>query len=315
MIKSLADITEVRKAPLHASGIEDYETCPRKFLFRHRAGLVPAGDDNKSGARRGTFLHAYIADVLRGHPGEDVISRLAQEAETAIRGSVGPSGYIPGGATLDEALADLREDRVVALAMARAYCQFFAVVPGRIGNLTVAAVEIPVSVPGAVAGTIDAIAQAENGDYWIVDHKTTSWSPKTFADTASLIPQTILYPQLLEESGFHGKVAGIIYQIIQTPTIRKDLETRVFQWYEDNPDALLLTSVRPGVEHRTLHNERIRAALKASISLPVIKNFPATGGSACRKFNSTCPYLSLCTSDTVTWTSTINQCYTREWRD
>lgn len=321
-MKNLSDITEVRSVKLHASGLADYETCPRKLLFRYRAGLVPKGLISPS-LLRGDMLHGYVAAAVVGDksPAETINRRAAAELEKA-KGLLGPSGYLSGGQTLDEVAARVEKDRLVALAMSKAYCRFFGVVHGKIGSLRVYKTEVRVDSDHD-AGTLDAIAKGPGG-WWIIDHKTHGRDLAGYAATLPLAPQTIMYPGLLKAAGFTGKVLGIVYNIIKTPTIHccktddwdvNKYAQRVERWYEDQPESLLRTRITVGPEQAKLHAVRIDRGRKACTSLPVVADFPATGGAACSQYNSTCPFLPLCTSDTVTWRDTIERLYDKDWRD
>lgn len=322
MIASLSDITEVRSVPLHASGLADYETCPRKFLFRHRAGLVSKSLDSMA-LLRGTMLHAYVAGVLRGNRSAvALIDGLAVAERKKAKLLLSPSGYLPGGQTLEEAFAGIEKARLIATAMSKAYCKFFNVGPGYIGELAVSQVEVNV-LTTSDAGTLDVVAKGKGG-WWIIDHKTHSRDLAAYAATLSLAPQTIMYPNLLRSSGITGKVLGIIYNIIKTPTITccktddydvNKYAARVEKWYEDQSDAMLRSTITLGKEQATLHAHRVAAGRTACVAPPVIPAFHATGGAACSQYNATCPFLPLCTSDTVTWKNTIERCYDKQWRD
>lgn len=326
MIQSLSDIAEVRGVPLHASGLADYETCPRKFLFRHRAGLVPKSVESSS-LLRGTMLHAYVAEVLReGGTPAWVIDALATGEKKKAKALLGPSGYLPGGATLDEAFAGIENACLVATAMSRAYCRFFGVNKGQIGALKIAHIEVNAG-DNIKAGTLDAVS----ADGWVIDHKTHSRDLAAYAATLPLAPQSILYPSLANfgmkrssQAGNWRMMRGIIYNIIKTPTIKccktddfdiNKYAARVEQWYQNNADTMLRTTITMGPEQIKLHNRRIRLGMDGCVSLPIIEEFPATGGTACSQYNSTCPFLPLCTSDTVTWKSTIERLYDKQWRD
>lgn len=329
MLSNLGDLTEVRNVPLHATGMSDLERCPRYFLFRHRAGLVPRGRRSPA-LDRGTMLHLIVAELLRGGSQAEAEGRArdVMDASTkTVSDTVGPNGYLPNGQTAEEAIKAIESNGLVAIAMARAFARFFQVGHGSISGLSVrpGAVELLLE-NGGMAGTLDAIGLDEaRGEYWIVDHKTTGISPEIYTRTLPLTAQTLMYPELLRAAGrvIDHPVAGICYNIIRTPTIRCSREdsydlgqyaARVERWYEDAPNMCLRTFIRPSLELVKLSKPRLDNALDACVRLPVLENFPATGGSACTAYRSVCPFTNLCTRDTALWPEQLER-YDRDWRD
>ena len=327
---NLRTLTEVRDVPLHATGMSDLERCPRYFLFRHRAGLVPKGRSSPA-LDRGTLLHLMIAERLRGKSqfeAEHAAHEQMRAQSAAVSSQVGPNGYLPNGRTAEEAIKSIESNGLVAIAMARAFIKFFQVDKGRISGLTVPPGAVELKLPsGGKAGTLDAIGLDEKrGEYWIVDHKSCGIDAALYARTLPLTAQTLIYPRLLDEASriIDKPVVGICYNIIRTPTIRcsredgYDLEKyakRVEEvWYPNTPNACLRTFIRPSAELVELSKPRLDRALAASVSLPVLSNFPATGGSACTAYRSVCPFLDLCTRDTALWPDVLAR-YDRDWRD
>jgi hypothetical protein len=237
---------------------------------------------------------------------------------------VGPAGYLPSGQTLEEATKAIEANTRVAIAMSRAYARFFQVGPGTISGLRVLdnAIEVDISSDDGAVGTLDAIAADDaHGETWVIDHKTCGWDLVQYARTLPLSAQSLLYPPLARSV---ASVAGICYNIIKTPTIRCcktdgfDLTryaARVEKWYEENEnETMLRTFIRPSPELVGLSQPRLDNARRACISLPVLSNFPATGGSACQSYNTLCPYMGLCTRDTAGWPGELKR-YDRDWRD
>lgn len=324
-VVDLNKITEVREVTLRSTGMSDHERCPRYFLFRHRAGLVPRGSSAPA-LLRGDMFHRIVADLLRGKlapAAESTAFSVINSTIADLVTQVGPAGYLPNGQTPEEATKAIEANTRVAIAMSRAYARFFAVGPGTISGLRVLdnAIEVDIS-SGDGAGTLDAIAADDaHGETWVVDHKTCGWDLVQYARTLPLSAQSLLYPSLARSM---GQVAGICYNIIRTPTIRCcktdgfDLTryaARVEKWYEENPDETMLrTFIRPSREVVELSKPRLDNARRACVSLPVLSNFPATGGSACQSYNTLCPYLGLCTRDTAGWPEELKR-YDYDWRD
>lgn len=326
---NLSSITEVRDISLRSTFMSDHELCPRKGLFRHRAGLVLRGSKAPA-LQRGGMFHDVVADLLRGKTqdqAEHTAFALMDETLQEMPELVTAAGYLPSGKTPEEYAKALESDTRVAVAMSRAYSRFFEVRPGMINGMDVIPNAIEIRVDGDEAGTLDVIVEdVSHGECWIVDHKTCGWNLAQYARTLSLSAQALLYPRLAPRVDRLQdlRVAGICFNIIKTPTIRCcktdgfDLSRyaeRVEKWYEDNPnDTMLRTYIRPSAEITTLSRPRLDNAAKACVSLPVLESFPATGGSACQAYNTLCPYIGLCTRDTAGWPEELKR-YTHDWRD
>jgi hypothetical protein len=98
----------------------------------------------------------------------------------------------------------------------------------------------PVEANVPLIGKLDAVIKNHKGEYWLVDHKTTSYSPHIRAKGLTFDTQALIYRTLWEKS-FVGKkpLAGVIHNIIQKPTIRQKKNQRwdeyideCFEWYD-----------------------------------------------------------------------------------
>ena len=349
MISDLSKMTEVREVPLRSTFMSDSERCPRYALLRHRAGLVPRG--HTSDARfRGDIMHKIVAEVLRGktqEQAESAASTRMTEVSQSILDSLDDSGYTPVGKTPEEALKSLETETKVAIAMSRAYCKFFGVRAGSVdilvdhgGEITrqtisvyknaverhIRIVQPQIGGPGE-AGTLDGVLIDEpKHALYVLDHKTCGRDIVQYIRTLPLAAQTLLYPRLacMFCGGSDPKVAGIIYNVIRTPTIRccktddNDLDKyaeRVEKWYEDNLDTVMAqTIIRPSSELKVLSAQRLANAARYCTAPPLLENFPATGGTACNAYNSLCQFIGLCTVDTALWPEQLER-YDRDWRD
>jgi hypothetical protein len=344
VISDLSKMTEVREVPLRSTFISDCERCPRYALLRHRAGLVPRG--HTSDARfRGDILHRIVAEVLRGVPqaqAEELMQTRMFDVCQTIVDSLMDSGYTLAGKTPEEAIKSLETETKVAIAMSRAYCKFFGIRAGSADILTdhdgeIARNLMPVAkniierhvhIPRVAAGTLDAVLVDESKrDLYVLDHKTCGRDVVQYTRTLPLAAQTLLYPQLADSlgAGYAGlRVAGIIYNVIRTPTIRccktddNDLDkyaARVEKWYEDNMDTVMAqTIIRPSPELKVLSTQRLERAAGYCTAPPLLENFPATGGTACNAYNSLCQYIGLCTLDTALWPEQLER-FDRDFRD
>jgi len=325
----LSTITEVRTVHLRSTGMSDFELCPRKFLFRHRAGLVPRSTGSPALAR-GDIFHRIIASILVGDDplvAERKAHERMEELRFGLAKHVGPAGYLPNGSTPEEAAKALESNTLVAIAMSRAYRRFHQVGTWTIAGLRVLEGSVEVPITAEEDGRLDCVVVDRNNHTYVLDHKTCSWNLTQYARTLPLSAQTLIYPRLLTRFlvGLPGcQASGICYCIIKTPSIRcsrvddfslAKYAKRVEEWYEENPnDTMLRTFIRPSHELIKLSVGRLAAAHHAAVRVPNVADFPGTGGSACQAYNTLCPYLSLCTTDTARWPQELAR-FDRSWRD
>lgn len=341
MISNLSKMTEVREVPLRSTFMSDSERCPRYALLRHRAGLVPRG--YTSDARfRGDILHKIVAEVLRGKTQEDAESAAhtrMTDASQAVVDSLTDSGYTPAGKTPEEAIKSLETETKVAIAMSRAYCKFFGIRAGSVDILVdhdgeITRCSFPVydnTIETQIAGAskLDVVLIDEpKRTLYALDHKSSGLDVVQYIRTLPLAAQTLLYPRLAETlcAGTDLRVAGIIYNVIRTPTIRMKKEyggsldkycEAVDKWYqgEHNFEAVMAqTIICPSPELKVLSTQRLDNAARYCTAPPLLDNFPATGGSACQAYNSLCQFIGLCTRDTALWPEQLER-FDRDWRD
>lgn len=345
MITDLSKMTEVRKVPLRSTFMSDSERCPRYALLRHRAGLVPRGFT--ANARfRGDIFHRIVAEVLRGCTRPDAesaaLSRMTEAAQE-VADSLDDNGYTPAGLTPEEAIKRLETETKVAIAMSRAYCKFFGICAGAMdiivnrGDGTVLRTPMPVynglverhvCIDGEKpeAGTLDAVLVDESkGELYVQDHKTCGVDIVQYIRTLPMAAQTLLYPRLAESLCVDSnlRVLGIVYNVIRTPTIRccktddNDLDKyaeRVEKWYADNIGTVVAqTVIRPSPELRALSHARLHTARAYCGEYPNLELFAARGGAPCQAYNSLCPFIGLCTSDTALWPEQLAH-FNRYWR-
>lgn len=341
MISDLSKMTEVREVPLRSTFMSDSELCPRKGLLRHRAGLVPRGHTSDA-LFRGNIMHKIVAEVLRGHTQEHVeVAALAYAAVVSQRilDSLDDSGYTPAGKTPEEAIKSLETETKVAIAMSRAYCKFFGIRAGSVDVLVdhdgeiihrpFAVYDNVIETQIAGASKLDVVLIDEpKRSLYVLDHKSSGRDVVQSVRTLPLAAQTLLYPRLAETlcAGTDLQVAGIIYNVIRTPTIRMKKEyggsidkycEAVDEWYrgEHNFEAVMAqTIIRPSPELKVLSTQRLERAAGYCTAPPLLENFPATGGAACNAYNSLCSFIGLCPLDTALWPEQLER-YDRDFRD
>jgi hypothetical protein len=297
-------------------------------------------------------MHKIVAEILRGKMQEQAESaahtRLTETSQSIVD-SLTDSGYTPAGKTPEEAIKSLETETKVAIAMSRAYCKFFGIRAGSADvlvdhdgeiihqalpihknsvELHIRIVQPQVGGPGE-AGTLDGVLIDEpKRSLYVLDHKSSGLDIVQYIRTLPLAAQTLLYPRLARMFCGSGdlKVAGIIYNVIRTPTIRMKKEyggsidkycEAVDKWYrgEHNFEAVMAqTIIRPSPELKVLSTQRLDNAARYCTAPPLLENFPATGGTACNAYNSLCQFIGLCTTDTSLWPEQLER-YDRDWRD
>jgi len=171
-----------------------------------------------------------------------------------------------------------------------------------------------------VRGVVDAIVRTMNGDRLIVETKTTARIDGAYLESLWYKRQTLMY--CLMEG---GDIKGVVYDIIQKPTIRrlkatpeekrkynKDGELngkqrehdesdggfmeRLRAWYRSHPEALH----RESIVHTKEQVEAFRQDLDDVVSL--LKHFQSRGSwprnlNACFAYGRPCEYAQYCQSD------------------
>jgi len=170
-----------------------------------------------------------------------------------------------------------------------------------------------------VRGVIDAIVTTMNGERFIVETKTTARIDGTYLESLWYKRQTLMY------SWMDGDVDGVVYDIIQKPTIRRlkatpedkrkynkdgdlnrkqrehdesdgEFMERLRSWYRDHPEALH--------REKIVHTEDQIAAFRNDLSdiASLLKHFEAKGSwprnlNACFAYGRPCEFAQYCQSD------------------
>jgi len=348
--KSTQDFfTDIRKPLIRSTALQVLDHCPRKFLYEYKLGIHPRRYE--SALTVGSIVHKVLQSMFMGQPATEALatcqSVLAKEQHKLID-SAGPSGFLPGGQSIEASIKRMQEDYHKAAAMALAFWQFepfpfdqYDILRTPDGDPVVEMI-LDCKIPGAsrpVRTPCDlALVDRETGGIWIVDYKTTSLDPKLRAIPTRISAQLALYRLGLQvhldkwdaDSDTKRRVVGSIHAIIRKPTIKycgKDANfdaylDRVVQWYKDskakNPDnpPILLDANR--FSGPTLTSElygRLRQYCRAAWASPNISHFYRAGDSACLQYNRVCPFMALCSSSPVQWPSLIEERYELSFRE
>lgn len=318
-----------RQVPIRSSAWETLRECPRKFLFRYRYGLVRKG--TLPGALyRGNLFHKIVEEVYKGMSPEKSGWIVSESVRTVVQewsALADHGGLLPDGSSLSDRIAELDKDSKLAMAMANMYFRLFPLEQLR-ANYDIVAVEGTVDTtllkkfPARVKIDLLLYKKGPNPVWWILDHKTTSLSPSARAAVCPFEFQGRLYRQVVEQEisrlfpGRSTHVAGVIHNIIKTPSIRFSVKTdrtiegyceRVKEWYQEqatltpNDPPVLSSTVRYGsYEDQDQRDffQQIRLCGRACTRQPRFDSFYRDEGACFGRFGSRpCPYLDLCRSE------------------
>lgn len=336
------------RPPIRSSARTCFRRCPRRFMWEYRLGLHLKGQ-YRSALATGIHLHDLLEAVYREGTGAN-LPRLLQErlaeGEKTLTGAADPeTGLLPTGKTLRDVLDKRAKDGALALALAVNFCRFCPP-EALLRKFEIVDVErtVAVRVPGIgvplVAKADLLLQERDSGDYWIVDHKTTSYSALTRAASLPFSWQARFYKWVIwaDLAGRRRngepipRIGGFIHNVIRKPSIRqKKTETheeyieRVNQWYVeqatlDPNDPPIFSSVVPQVGPmmtRDLSRE-IRSLDRASSGYLDLGVFWQDEDACMGRFgNEPCPYLRLCRTDhnLDRWPEIIRADYEQSFRD
>lgn len=334
--KLLPSDTPVYRLPVRSTAIRDLGVCQRLFFFRYRLGLT-LPHEYKAAFKRGEWFHRAVALKLADTFFRSELSlpdinawvgQLDEEFEKwlASQSKLAKDGIMPDGTQMFQFWDNATADFYKARAMALHFLKKWGALPDGFTAITVEKT-IFCKVKGhrigrPLVGRLDILAQEESTGYlWIIDHKTTSKSPVSLVGALSfdLQPQ---HHRLLAMAAFPDKrLAGVIHNIVQTPTIRysprgldkggpESFNERLSRWYDErevtgahDPERLpsLRSTVRftgdePPIDYMSLlrrASSRAAGFLRLSQYPRCSDNYICLGGTA----GSACPFLRLCRHD------------------
>jgi hypothetical protein len=332
--------------------MHDYYECERKFLLRWRLGLIRRGSIQSPALMVGTYMHEALQDLALGHTPAALATRMQGKVRDEITELEKLPGGCPAHVPLTLA-KNLNMALAMALAFrALLITKGYGILDPGFTDVIQCEESIMIRVPSRViapvlrrgmdkkrrakqmviSGTLDAITQDKpTGVVSLNDYKSTSRSPLLRAKTARFEPQVKIYRALSEVVLGDQKATEFRHYVIQKPTIRlKQKESfdeylaRVGQWYVDrsashphDPPVVVSRAALDGPIYDSSFVRMLREVHTACrIREPWAELYPQTGAPyACHNsFGSECPYLSLCTSDPVTWPDLIMTQFDQEFR-
>jgi len=226
---------------LRQSNVADFQSCPRKFMLRHRYQLRKKTKGRSRALDIGTFWHLFMGRHYLGESPDaalveinEFIAKVVEEAEE----EVDDNGMVSGGQSLSQLCRTMEQNKMMAKMMAEVYISYFPfnqeAYDLRGAERTIRARQP--GLPAKLEGTLDLEwYDKKNNGIWIVDHKTEgargSAVDRVLAASFELQPR--LYRMLA--SGVHGDtpILGFIHQVIQKPTIDfcdNDRDCEVVPW-------------------------------------------------------------------------------------
>ncbi len=343
--------TDIRKPLLRSTPLVVLDSCPRKFLYAFRLGIQPR--TYEGALQTGTIVHKMLEVLFLGKEEGDAMltaERILAKEQTRLIEVVDKMGFV-GGKPLEKVLSQLEQDYHKARAMALTFWRTTPFDPDQYEVLhdpegtPMVEVTLDLKYPGLsrpIRTPCDlALIHRGTGGVWIVDYKTSSYSPKKRGATTRFSTQMGLYRLGLQttldkwhEDGLAPKrtVTGSIHALIQTPGIRYCPDTkdedgfhsyieRMIKWYKDKeaadpndpPMALDPHRFTGPVVSRELWG-RLKQYCKASQASPNADTFYRNDG-ACFQYNKLCPYSDLCNSAPAMWPGLIRDKFDIRFRE
>jgi len=274
-----------KKPSLSASSISDLRTCQRLFYWRRVAGLRPI--ETPRVLRYGIAVHRFLEDLGNGKHKDICFNSLKEE-------------YPEGG-----------DDYCRAVAMCEAYIKEWGQ-PDKEWDYIENEIKWTVDCGEyTITGRIDAIVrERETGQLWVVDHKTTSKVDMGFVDGLARRIQTRLYCYVGIKA-LKQKVAGIIYNVLEKPGLRRlqansrrlqpeddeQFIARLGDWYDK--ELRFSRFVRP-IDQRD-GEPTLQEVYESYKLLEYIKarDYWQPNDGQCHAYNRRCDFLSICESGGV----------------
>lgn len=334
---------QVYRTDIHASGIQQYQQCRRKYMYSELFHLRRKGEVSDA-LWMGTCFHRYMQELVQGRSNAEaksIVSVDVAKSADALQGKADAMGFLPGGKSISNVLATMGEgnDKAYAMACWANDNHPWTEIEDYAGTTwTPVAQEETFRVkfkgmPAWCRATFDlVIVDEKRNELWIVDHKTTSWSPSTIVRTYAYSVQARLYRRMAELCFPDYKVMGVCHGVLLKPTIRQkqkqdftDYLEEVAEWYsatgrwtknqerwaKDPP--FLRSWVRFTGDDKEM-DYLLDEVQTASRARPDLYRFDRNE-KTCFQFNRDCEYMPLCTSDENMWAQVIEEMYDVGHRD
>jgi len=348
VLARLNDMYKPFFVPVRASNIGAYFSCPRRYLYRSRLKLFPTQTFISPALETGTYFHRFMELPYREWV---IVGQEYQKSVDNIVYQIEREGDLDG--RLDKALRDTSQAYEKAHVMAEIMNRKVSLPMGSRVITVEQEVEAHIKLPidpkhpeyVLVQGRIDRIEETKDGEFWIVDWKTTSFTPEAVVAGYAYSDACLLYRLLgarwLESQGLDPKkLTGFKLNVIAKPSIKfcpngKDSNkdglyespwrayiARCTEWYEEQEkkgkQVFTQYSIR-WVNSSILPDEFLyklkRMAFLGSTRETLTKeglglHYPRNHHSCADSYGRTCPYLDLCTYNYALWPSLLAQRFT-----
>jgi hypothetical protein len=335
LIKALDQQIPIYCLPIHSTDVRRWQNCRRYYLFAHRLGLKPV-HEYRPAYKRGEWFHSTVESWLvckeEMRDGVDAIT-LCQDVRDAMNDQfdnwwadiekLAKDGVLPDGAVVEDFKPEAKADFLKAREMGIVFARDLGIAPA---EQTARACEQQIyakvkTVSRPLAGRLDLTTRDPAGLVWIADHKSTSDQPMDVIASLALDFQNSHYRLLAQARYPSSRVAGIIHNVVQTPSIRYSPKVkdkagpehygeRVTEWYANLlAEGEHVPEKRPAVRGKTYFGATtwpppsymhvLREVAVASHTRPILSRFPECGDSyKCRGANTSrrypCTFLPLC---------------------
>lgn len=309
----------LKQIPVRSTFMNDYDTCPRKALYRHRAELSPKA--YRTPLEVGSIFHTIMAGLAVGYDPDEVKKRsinILLDEEERLHQMCNKHGVFSDGKSFSDVADELQKDFAMALVMAlwawkHDPIDFKQYKPIRVES----ELSAPVTVDGRTMKVIvqpDVIHEDTKGRIWWPDYKTSGRNLQNLTATMGWDVQKLLNASVIAQQYHPERLGGSIHIFVQRPTIRlkkdesrDEYMERVDKWYAEPMPAELkrCLKLKEPVDATLFEAPEFQAKLKeaaiASRRLPLLHKWPRRRAACFGMFESLCEFHRLCNSDPVTW--------------
>ena len=224
---------ECRPAPIRSSAWETFRACPRRFLWKERFGLRPAGEYVTS-LRVGDFTHRILTACYAGKTLAEGIGEALGHHNVALSEiltvAVDRGGMLPGGRDPNAIIQQMSADFELAVLIAQTLWTHYPpdlgeweIVPELI-EVLIEAMAPGLGLKSRILGRIDVpLRNKVNGDLGFLDFKTCD--PKIPTRNRARALRWDLQPQIYRLLRRHADnslspVTHVFHVIIQKPNLR-----------------------------------------------------------------------------------------------
>ena len=262
----------MQQITLTQTGLGRLRACPKLFKLRHLLGWELIYDEGAENMQIGTDWHGALENAANGKPvAFDEASMSGMKFKAMFDSYRFIAGLVPKVAQeveFSHPIINPETGRAAAYA--------------------------------TMAGKIDGLCKDDNGEMWLVEHKTASDIAPGFIGKLSLDFQVHVYANYAKEL-LGEPVAGVVYDVVkkckllgkknETP---EEFYTRVMEWYQANAESAFYR------ERLRLQDRDIEAQLwmyYQEILWRSNNDYWPRNSSTCMNFyGRRCPFFSYCDS-------------------